>query len=45
MLICLDIFRDVELLYLPRSVWLSNNKVSVSPENKKLIKKPLALEC
>ena len=35
----MGIFRGVELLYPPRSIRLSNNKVIVGIENKKLIKK------
>ena len=38
-------FRDVERLYPPKSVRLSNNKVSFGFEPKKLIKKHLVLEC
>ena len=44
-LLCLDIFHDDEHLYSPRSVQLSNNKVSIGIENKKLTKKRFALEC
>ena len=33
-LICLDIFHDVERLYPPRSVRVSNNKVKFGIENK-----------
>ena len=42
-LICLDIYRDDERLYPPRSVRISNNKVSFGLKNKKLSKKLLAL--
>ena len=42
---CLDNFHDVERLYPPRSVQLSNNKASFDLEKKKLIKKLLVLEC
>ena len=38
-LICLDIFRDNERLYPPRSVPLSSNKARFGLENKKLIEK------
>ena len=38
-------FRDLERLYPPRSVQLSNNKVNFGLENKKLIMKPVVLEC
>ena len=44
-MICFDIFRDVERLYPPGSVRLSNNKVSFGLENEKLINKLLVLEC
>ena len=44
-LICLDIFRDFQRLYLPRTFRLLNNKVSFGLKNKKLIKKLLVLEC
>ena len=44
-LIILNIFRDDELLYPSGCVRLSNNKLSFGPENKKLIKKRLILEC
>ena len=42
-LVCLNIFRDVERLYPTRGVRLSTN-ASFGPENKKLIKKLLVLE-
>ena len=41
----MDISRDVERLYPPRTVRLLNNKVSLGLKNKKLIKKLLVLEC
>ena len=44
-LIYLDISQDVERLYPPKNVRISSNKVSFGLENKKLIKKFLALEC
>ena len=40
---CLDIFRDNERIYSPKSVRFFNNKASSGPENKKLIKKCLVL--
>ena len=39
----LDIFRDDERSYPPRTVRFSNNKLTFGPENKKLIKK--LVEC
>ena len=42
-LLCLDIFHDIERLYPARGAQLSNNKVSFGIENKKLIKKLLVL--
>ena len=42
-LLCLDIFQDIERLYPSRGAQLSNNKVSFGIENKKLIRKLLVL--
>ena len=44
-LIFLNISRNDERLYPSGSVRLSNNKLSFSPENTKLVKNILVLEC